>query len=389
MKKEYIILGLIIVALSAYLVMHKKDRNNYIIPSVPEINVADITEITLEKDGKNTLLTKKDGAWFVTDKNYPASQESVTAMLDIVKSLKLSALVSESGNLAPYELDARNRIDVTVKSKTETLRKFEIGKIAPSFRHTFVRLDGNSNVYHAAKSFRRDFDKTVDDLRDKSVLSFDKNKIASITFKKGDHKRDVLIKDGKPVNSKDDKADSSKEPKEVKSDDNKAVPGDSSSDKTENKRLDNSAAATPVENSASIEALLGTLSSFKCHSFTGTDSKDEFKGMEEIGSIILKGDKELSFVIYKKDAKDNYPAISSENSYPFMIDTYQGDDIISRLDDILGLKKDDNKDKSLNNSNMDLSGTTAPESETADLIKDRETQPPAIEESPTTPEVKN
>ncbi|MBF0204044.1 MAG: DUF4340 domain-containing protein, partial [Desulfamplus sp.] len=325
-----------------YLVMHKKDRNNYLLPSIPEINVADITEIGIDKDGKNIILSKKDGAWVVTDKNYPVEQESITPMLDIIKKLQLSALVSESGNLTPYELDSKNRIDVTVKSKIETLRKFEIGKTAPSFRHTFVRLDGDSKVYHAAKSFRRDFDKTVADLRDKKVLVFDKNKINSITLKKGDIVKDIAIKDDKPAVD-DKKVDTN---------------GEKSSDKTDEKPLDTIAQKSldnsndksleksndkPLENKEAIDSLLNMLASFKCHSFTDTDSKDEFKGMEEIASIILKGDKEFSIVIYKKDDKGNYPTLSSEIVYPFVMDTYQGDDLISKLGDALGIKKEDDK----------------------------------------------
>jgi len=289
MKKEYIILGLIIAALSAYLIMYEKDQNNYILPSIPQINVAEVTEIVISRGGKDTLLSKKDDTWVVTDKRYPASQESVTQMLDIVKDLKLSALVSESGNLTPYELDSKNRISVTVKSKTGILRKFEIGKTAQSFRHTFVQLDGNSNVYHAEKSFRREFDKTVDDLRDKKVLSFDKNKISLLTVKKGDKVKDVAIKDGKPVENKNQKA---------------------------------------------VEALLTMLSDFQCHSFTDTDIKDEFKGLKEAVTIVLKGDKEHSIVLYSKDAKGNYPALSSGTIYPFMVQTYQGDDLISKSDDL-------------------------------------------------------
>ncbi|MBF0469658.1 MAG: DUF4340 domain-containing protein [Desulfamplus sp.] len=325
MKKEYIILGLIIVALSAYLVMHKKDRNNYILPLIPQINAADITQISIEKDGNSIVLSKKDGTWFVTDKNYPASQESVTQIIDAVKDLSLSALVSESGNLTPYELDSKNRISVTVKSAVETLRKFEIGKTAPSFRHTFIRLDGNSNVYHAAKSFRRDFDKTVDDLRDKKVLSFDKSKTSSIALKKGDTIKQIALKDGKPVNTKEENSGDNAE--------NSGDKADNSGDKADN----------PVEKSDVIESILAMLSDFKCHKFTDTDSKDQFKAMEETASIVLQGEKEISLVIYKKDTEDNYPALSSGSIYPFLLDTYHGDDIISKLDDVLGLKKEDDK----------------------------------------------
>lgn len=338
MKREYIILGLIIAALSAYLVIHKTDRNNYILPSLPQINVADVTDIAIEKGGRTTLLSKKEGAWVVTDKNYPASEESVKQMLDIIKDLKLSALVSESGNLTPYELDSKNRISVTVKSKAQTVGKFEIGKTAPSFRHTFVRIDGNNSVYHAVKSFRREFDKSVDELRDKKVLSFDRKKISAITVKKGDMVKEVAIKDGKPVAGTDQKGS------EIKGD--KAV-ADGVGGRAVEKGADDKPAAEESgvsgDQSVAVEALLTMLSDFQCHSFTSKESKDEFKALEEVASVTLKGDKEYSLVVYKKDADASYPALSSENIYPFLIQTYQGDDLISKLDNLLGISKKDEK----------------------------------------------
>ena len=53
MKKEYIILGLIIVLMSAYLVLRNQDGNNYTLPFIPEVKVSDIHEIILEKEGEN------------------------------------------------------------------------------------------------------------------------------------------------------------------------------------------------------------------------------------------------------------------------------------------------------------------------------------------------
>lgn len=323
MKKEYIILGLIIIALSAYLATKKTDRDNYTLPSIPEINVADITEIYIEKgdtqqtgkDNNKIIISKKDGSWVVykavPDKSYPAAQESVTKMLDTIKALKLSALVSESGNLSPYELDPKNRINVTVKSKTDTLINFAVGKTAPTFRHTFVSLANSNSVYYAQNSFRSDFDKTLGDLRDKKVLSFDKNKISSITLKKGDIVKTAALKDGKPVVN-----DNKKDAKVVDSKENEA-----------------------------IEKILTTLSDLRCHSFTDTDSKNEFKdkGIEEIAKIYFKesADKEISFVIYKKDADGNYPALSSESIYPFFLNTYEGNDITEKIDQALGIKKEE------------------------------------------------
>ena len=45
--------------------------------------------------------------------------------------------------------------------------EFTIGKQAPSFNHTFVMTGSDKNIYHAKGSFRADFNKTVDEFKEK------------------------------------------------------------------------------------------------------------------------------------------------------------------------------------------------------------------------------
>jgi lipopolysaccharide export system protein LptC len=46
-KKEYIILAVLIVALSLYLIFHKRDRAQYELPVLQEVPVAEITKIEI------------------------------------------------------------------------------------------------------------------------------------------------------------------------------------------------------------------------------------------------------------------------------------------------------------------------------------------------------
>ncbi len=366
MKKEYIILGFIIIALSAYIMTKKTDRDNYSLPGIHEINVADITEISIQKgedkqdkspnsakdqnskDDKIVIL-KKDGSWVVgaaPDKIYPADQDSITKILDIVKDLKLSALVSESGTLEPYELDSKKRITVTVNTNDKTVRKFEIGKTAPSFRHTFVRLEGNTSVYHAEKSFRNDFDKTVDDLRDKKVLFFDKSKINNLIIKKGDEIKDFNVKDGKFYEKTEEKiVDKTQDNEELVAKDGKISENDTS--KSSSSTTDKSEKNENSKKNEALEEILTTLSSLKCHSFMNTENKDAFnrKGFEEIAtiSLTLEANKDIVFALYNKDENGNYPATSSETLYPFLLNTYEGNSIVENIDAAIGINKKDTK----------------------------------------------
>ena len=344
MKKEYIILGLIIVLLSAYLVLRNQNGNNYALPFIPEVKVSDIHEIILEKEGKTIPITKKDEAWKVSDKNYPAETKSITKMLDIIKEMKVTALISEAGeNLTRYELDDPNRIGVTVKSKSETMRQFEIGKAAPSYRHTFIRLANNPSVYHAAKSFRRDFDKSVADLRDKSVLQFDQEKITEITLEKEGITQTLALT----------KISEEEEENATETDD-AAANADSSTAETAESTVtvwqiqgDETNSALDETKKNAIKEMLSTLSTLKCSSYSESDDKKSaFKDQAILATLTLKGDKAYTLQLITKTVDDgDYPGLSSENGYPFFIGSYEGDNLLKKVDSVLGIeeKKDENQ----------------------------------------------
>ena len=100
--------------------------------------------------------------------------------MDVVSSLNLAELISRSGNDALYDLTEDKRIRVSLYRGDELLRRFDVGKAAGSYRHTFVRLDGAKEVYQALGSFRSDLEYKVDDWRDKVVFRVDSNEISSL-----------------------------------------------------------------------------------------------------------------------------------------------------------------------------------------------------------------
>ncbi|MCP4671126.1 MAG: DUF4340 domain-containing protein, partial [Desulfobacula sp.] len=83
------------------------------------------------------------------------------------KTFKLTALVSQKSDLQRYELDEKKSIHVKLLEKEKTIFEFTMGKSAPSFNHTFAMIAGDKNIYHAKGSFRADFNKTVDEFKEK------------------------------------------------------------------------------------------------------------------------------------------------------------------------------------------------------------------------------
>jgi hypothetical protein len=300
LKKEYLILILIIAALSTYLLVRSSDRTRYQLPKLEALKQSDISKIEISKDGNSVILKKRDDQWYIEPAGYLADRTKVNAMLNVLQSLALTALVSESKDYNRYDLNAEKRITVKAWQQSTLKRNFDIGKAATSFRHTFVRLDGDSRVYHARDNFRSKFDFTIDDLRDRTVLS----------FKTSDIQQVQIIKDEASV-----KLVRSKVP---------ATPSATQQQKSESA----SAAAVRFEwrddagqkaNEQNLNRLLTALGDLKCADYINDRSKDAFSA--PIYTAKLKGiqDHQLEIFARLKEDDKKYPAVSSGSDYPFWL----------------------------------------------------------------------
>ncbi|MGD9107117.1 MAG: DUF4340 domain-containing protein, partial [Desulfobacterales bacterium] len=207
-KKEYLILAGVMVALILYLVLHRSNRTHYKLPDITEISVKQISKLEVGKADKTLVLNKKDNTWYIDPKGYPADSDKVKNMLNVIEELNLTALVSESKNYVRYDLTHGKKIAVKAWQGKTLIREFDIGKAATTYQHTFVRLANDPNVYHAIGNFRREFDQTIDELRDKTVLSFMEKDIREITLTED---KKTIILSQKQVSEQEDKT--SKEPK--------------------------------------------------------------------------------------------------------------------------------------------------------------------------------
>jgi len=315
-KKEYFLLAGVMVALILYLVLHRSNRTHYKLPVITEISGKQISKLEIGKADETLVLNKKDTTWYIDPKGYPADSDKVKNMLDIIEKLTLTALVSESKNYVRYDLT--NDKKITVKAwKGKTLsREFDIGKAANTYQHTFVRLATDPNVYHAREDFRRKFDQTVDDLRDKTVLSYTQKDIRDITLTK-DKKTITLTQ--KQISEQEGK---------------KTDKPDKTSEKTETQIVWQDVEGKKTD-TAKVNRLLSFLNPLECESYITDAKKDDFKNPTY--AVVLRGDKEYSLSVFAKKDKDakTYPAISSENEHPFLLSESQVGSIQSMSEGIL------------------------------------------------------
>jgi len=329
LKKEYIILPVIIVALILYLVLYKSNRTNYTLPKLEKTTTKQIDKIEIKKGENTIVLNKKDDAWFIGAEAFPANSSKIDKMVDVISDLTLSALVSESKNYTRYELDNPQKITVKAYEGNTLRRAFDLGKTAATSQHTFVKLAENPNVYHARGNFRSTYDRTVSDLRDKIVMSFKKDEITEIAITQD--KATMRLKqkeiDESPAPSEKDKdAKSAKDEKLAK--DDKSVPP------VLKKKIWESADGQKV-NENEINSLLTMLSDYKCDSYVDGQTKGDLAN--PLTEITLKDSEEHTLALFAKTDKGakNTPAVSSANAYPFFLSDTQVENLNKKIDAVI------------------------------------------------------
>ena len=308
-KKEYVILVLIIIAISIYLYQHNTDRSLYDLPEIAPVNEKSITKMEIKKGATAIVLNKKDDNWYIAPAEYPTDASKVNSMLDAVKAVELTALVSESKNYNRYKLDDGQKINVKAYEADELKLEIDVGKTASSFRHTFVKPSGDYRVYHAQGNLQNTFDVTVDGLRDKVVLSLKRDDIQQINITKGQQSlafnRTQVPVDVKATDPNKSEEESPPAPKMVWQ----------------------AASGQPVNESA-LNQLLNAVANLRCEKFIDGRKKEDLTSPEF--TLELKGPQDYQLSIFPKagESDTTYPGISSGSDYPFELSSSQVDRIM-------------------------------------------------------------
>ena len=128
-KKEIIILIAIIIILSIYLMLRKKDHTRYDLPELPEISSKEISKIEVLRKASSFTLVKKNNNWVIPPNDYPADMIIVNNMLEALEELSITTLVSESKSYDRYGLDEDNKVSVKAWTDGTVKLDFDIGNL--------------------------------------------------------------------------------------------------------------------------------------------------------------------------------------------------------------------------------------------------------------------
>ena len=304
LRKEYIILFLIIAALVLYIFLRKDSRIQYEIPELTELAPDSISGIVIKGNNSEILLTKENDKWLIGENKYLADAYKVKEMIDFLVKPVLTTVVSDSKDYLRYGLDDKTRITVKALSGENPQRVVEIGYQADARNHTFIKLEEDYRVYHAREDLRGIFSTDLDDIRDKTVLSFNMDRVDSVHLSK-DGKELDLIKKAITSEGEENK--------------NNAFQWETDDGKTVDTSLMNS--------------LLDDVLKIKCSKYI-YDTKEGELG-NPVYLLKIKDENEHILTVFPKK-EDDYTAVSSDNPTPFNLYSWRIDNIIKKFDKMMG-----------------------------------------------------
>ena len=151
-------------------------------PSILKLDENSIKKLELKnKDASPILLTKTGAAWKITEpKPLPADQTAVTTLLSTISSLDSERLVDDkSTTLEPYGL-ASPAFELAVTDKDNKTHRLLLGDETPAGSGVYAALAGDPRIFTIATYRKTNLDKTLNDLRDKRLLTVSADKVSRL-----------------------------------------------------------------------------------------------------------------------------------------------------------------------------------------------------------------
>jgi hypothetical protein len=140
-------------------------------------------DILIKKPAETEDLKLVDGKWRILQpKALGADQDAVTSMVTTLSALTADKTIDENAtDLSAYGLNAPT-LDITITKKDGKTAGLLVGDATPTNSGNYAKLPGSSKVYTIASFVKTGLDKSVNDLRDKRLLTFDSDKITRVVL---------------------------------------------------------------------------------------------------------------------------------------------------------------------------------------------------------------
>jgi len=153
-------------------------------PKILSLDPKQITGIRIAKTGSDPVeLVKLAQTWEITKPEMlHADQDTVDMLANSLATLTSDRLIDDH----PADLNAFGlmapAMEVDISRKDGKMSKLLIGRDTPAATGTYVKLESDPKVFTVPTSTKSNFDKSPSDLRDKRLLTFNQDKLTSVTL---------------------------------------------------------------------------------------------------------------------------------------------------------------------------------------------------------------
>jgi hypothetical protein len=152
-------------------------------PKILALTDSEVSKIDLKKkDAPETVLERNNaGKWQLTaPKQFLADQETAGQLVTSASSVASDRVVEDkASDVSGYGLKSPS-LEVDVTTKAGKTSKLKIGDDTPTNSGAYAMLEGDPRVFTVASYVKSGLDKSVNDLRDKRLLTFDQDKLSRV-----------------------------------------------------------------------------------------------------------------------------------------------------------------------------------------------------------------
>lgn len=199
MKNKLVLVVVLVVVAGAYVLL--SDPAGWFKPSAAEIAQSDPGHITLcslseseitafsitKKDGESFRLERQGDNWRTVkgDKSYKAESNKIERLLRDVPGVATDALLtSKVEKHASFEVDDASAIILGIEGAGLSAPiQLSIGKAAPGYKGSFVRIGGGSEVYSSTKNLKSLVGFAFNDYRSKKPWEFETETVESLAVR--------------------------------------------------------------------------------------------------------------------------------------------------------------------------------------------------------------
>ncbi|HSL24271.1 MAG TPA: DUF4340 domain-containing protein [Vicinamibacterales bacterium] len=182
-ERSFLILVVLGIALGAYIYFVERKRPASDEPEqkakvFENVQEAEVEEIVVTAQDATTRLKKAGDSWQIVEPiKADADREQVNNLTGNFATLERNAVVDENpASVKQFGLDPP-RADVSFRTRgSSTMRRLLVGNKAPAGGDLYAQVGGEKRVILISGFMDNVFAKTTFDLRDKSVLRFDRDK---------------------------------------------------------------------------------------------------------------------------------------------------------------------------------------------------------------------